>query len=136
VSRFDANALCSKVRSEAIASEPSFAAGLAIMTDNLFDDIPTAIGEEAIAELLVAENLRIERIISMGQASPPGFWYDQPLAEWLLLLAGSAGLRIEGESEVRLLRRGDYLHIPAHRRHRVEWTEAGSPTIWLAIHHG
>jgi cupin 2 domain-containing protein len=106
------------------------------MSDNVFDDIPAAAGEEAIAELLVAGNLRIERTVSTGQASPSGFWYDQPLAEWVLLLAGSAGLRIEGEREARVLRRGDYLHIPAHRRHRVEWTEAGSPTIWLAVHHG
>ncbi|SDR21170.1 cupin 2 domain-containing protein [Rhizobiales bacterium GAS191] len=106
------------------------------MTDNLFDDIPAASAQEVITELVAAKDLRIERIVSTGQASPPGFWYDQPFAEWVVVLSGSAGLKIEGEGEVRVLRKGDYLHIPAHRRHRVEWTETGAPTIWLAVHHG
>jgi cupin 2 domain-containing protein len=70
--------------------------------------------------LLEASNSRIERIVSMGQESPPGFWYDQPWAEWVVVLAGSAGLRVEGEAEVKVLSEGDYILIPARVKHRVE----------------
>ena len=48
--------------------------------------------------------LRIERIVSLGQASPPGFWYDQAEGEWVLVLAGAARLRFADEPEARLLR--------------------------------
>lgn len=78
-------------------------------------------------------SLRIERIVSTGQASPPGFWYDQEEHEWVLLLAGRAGLRFEDEDEERELVPGDPVLIPAHARHRVEWTADDEPTIWLAI---
>ena len=102
---------------------------------NLFDNVPTDVVEEHITQLLAAPNLEIERIVSVGQASPAGFWYDQPRSEWVVVLSGSAGLLIEGESQIRALRRGDHVHIPAHRRHRVEWTDKSQPTIWLAVHY-
>ena len=72
--------------------------------------------------------------MSTGQASSPGFWYDQDDPEWVLLISGSAALSIEGESEARILHPGDWLEIPSHVRHRVEWTDAEKPTIWLAVH--
>jgi cupin 2 domain-containing protein len=105
------------------------------MDHNLFDDVPTDTAEERVSDLLVTSNLKIERIVSTGQASPTGFWYDQPWAEWVVVLTGSAGLKIEGESEIRVLHKGDHIQIPAHRRHRVEWTDSGQPTIWLAVHY-
>jgi cupin 2 domain-containing protein len=101
---------------------------------NLFALLPEGRSAEQTIDLLAGENLRIERIVSTGQASPPGFWYDQDRAEWVLVLAGSAGLLLEGEAEPRVLGPGDYLLIPAHRRHRVEWTDAERPTVWLAVH--
>lgn len=102
---------------------------------NLFADLPGDATQEQFSELLHAASVRIERIVSHGQASPPGFWYDQDWAEWVLVLSGSAMLLLEGEAAPRKLTRGDYLHIPAHRRHRVEATDAREPTIWLAVHH-
>ena len=60
---------------------------------------------------------------------------DQDEAEWVVVLAGSDGLLFEGEAEPRILKPGDYVHIPAHARHRVAWTDAGRPTVWLAVHH-
>jgi cupin 2 domain-containing protein len=78
--------------------------------------------------------VRIERIVSTGHASPPGFWDDQEQGEFVVVLAGRAGLLIEGEAAPRVLRAGDYVHLPAHCRHRVEWTAADTPTVWLAIH--
>lgn len=84
--------------------------------------------------LLKRAGLRIERIVSTGQASPEGFWYNQPQDEWVVLLSGSAGLRFECETEERKLKPGDWLQIPAHVRHRVEWTDAATPSVWLAVH--
>lgn len=105
-----------------------------IAAGNLFDAIPAKQPDEHITPLMTSPHLRIERIVSHGHASPPGFWYDQPDSEWVIVLAGSAAIRFEGQAELRTLGRGDYLHIPAHARHRVEWTDAQQPTIWLAVH--
>jgi len=106
-----------------------------IPTGNVFADIPAALPAELFTPLLDAPNVRIERIVSLGHASPPGFWYDQPQAEWVIVLLGAAAILFEGEASPRTLRRGDYLHIPAHAKHRVAWTEADAPTVWLAVHH-
>ncbi len=86
--------------------------------------------------MLSRPGLRIERIVSFGQASPPGFWYDQTHAEWVVVLTGAAHLRFDDEGAPRSLGPGDYVEIAPHRRHRVEWTDPTQPTIWLAIHYG
>lgn len=104
-------------------------------TGNVFADVPDRLDGEQIVELLSTAAIRIERIVSTGHASPPEFWYDQDRPEWVMLLAGSAGLLFDGETEPRRLAPGDYIHIGAHRRHRVAWTDPAQPTIWLAIHH-
>jgi cupin 2 domain-containing protein len=102
---------------------------------NLFADLPDKADTELSTDLLDRPGVRIERIVSTGQASPPDFWYDQDWDEWVLLLAGSAGLAIEGEAERRLAP-GDPVFLPAHTRHRVAWTDADGPTVWLAVHLG
>jgi cupin 2 domain-containing protein len=107
---------------------------MSILAGNLFTDVPAELAAEETTPLLAAPNVRIERIVSRGHASPPDFWYDQTEAEWVLVLAGSAAVLFEGEGEPRLLKHGDYLHIPAHARHRVVWTDLNEPTIWLAVH--
>ena len=101
---------------------------------NLFADIPDDLPEELILTLLSTPGVRIERIISLGHSSPEGFWYDQEATEWVLLLKGAARLRFEGEEPIEL-GPGAFVNIPAHRRHRVEWTDPSEPTIWLAIHY-
>jgi cupin 2 domain-containing protein len=101
---------------------------------NLFADIPADLPEELIQPLLSTSIVRIERIISLGHASPEGFWYDQDMHEWVLLVKGAARLMFEGEEPIDL-RPGSFLSIPAHKRHRVEWTDPDQPTIWLAIHY-
>ncbi|MBM3111293.1 cupin domain-containing protein [Pseudomonas sp. P66] len=106
------------------------------MLDNLLNPLPPVTEQEHFDELLARPGLRIERIVSNGQASPAGFWYDQPQSEWVLLLAGSAGLRLEHESSARALKPGDFVEIPAHSRHRVEWTDSTRATVWLAVHFG
>jgi cupin 2 domain-containing protein len=100
---------------------------------NLFDGIGDILPEEKIDKLLETPVVRVERIVSRGQASPPGFWYDQEEEEWVLLLRGSAGLRFYGWDDAVILNPGDSLLIPAHARHRVEWTDPVQDTIWLAV---
>jgi cupin 2 domain-containing protein len=103
---------------------------------NLLSPLPDARAAE-IAEILLARpGLRIARIVSVGQQSPPGFWYDQDEGEWVVLLAGAARLRFADEAEERLLRPGDVVDIAPHRRHRVEWTDPATPTVWLAVFYG
>jgi cupin 2 domain-containing protein len=108
---------------------------LTMITGNLFANVDRQLPNEQIVELLSAPNVRIERIVSTGHATAPDQWYDQDRAEWVLLLAGSAGLIFEGESEPMRLEPGSYVHIAAHVRHRVAWTDPSVPTIWLAIHY-
>ena len=100
---------------------------------NLLSPLPDAAAAERTEVLLSRPGLRIERIVSLGQASPSGFWYDQVEGEWLVLLAGAAKLRFADEPKPRLLRPGDWLDIAAHRRHRVDWTDPATPTVWLVI---
>ena len=92
-------------------------------------------GGEVFTELARGRGVRIERIVSSGQASPPGFWYEQAWDEWVLVLAGRALLAFD-DGERCELGAGDCVAIAAHRRHRVEWTDPAAPTVWLAVHHG
>lgn len=100
---------------------------------NLLRELPDACGGEATQTLVATPGLRIERIVSQGQQSPPGFWYDQGETEWVVLLAGAARLRFADEAEDRTLAPGDHVHIAPHRRHRVTWTDPDTPTVWLAV---
>lgn len=84
--------------------------------------------------ILNAAGIRIDRIVSRGHVSPDGFWYDQGTHEWVMLVQGAARLRFEGEEPVEMIA-GSFLNIPAHKRHRVEWTDVMQQTIWLAVHY-
>ncbi|MCB1932456.1 MAG: cupin [Candidatus Accumulibacter sp.] len=96
---------------------------------------PSSSPDEQFLELLARPGLRIERIVSTGQASPPGFWYEQARGEWILLLQGEALLHFEDQALAQHLKAGDHLDIAPRRRHRVEWTMPGQATIWLAVHY-
>jgi cupin 2 domain-containing protein len=102
---------------------------------NLYEGLPKhAVDREISTPVLERPSLRIERIVSTGQATPEGEWYDQDTDEWVLLVAGAARLRIEGDDEDRDLVPGDWVLLPAHCRHRVTWTQSVPPTVWLAVH--
>ena len=108
---------------------------MTIRAGNLFADVSAASREEeAFSEIFARPGLKIERIISQGQSSPQGFWYDQAWNEWVIVLKGSATLRFEDEPVTRALSAGDYVLIPARKRHRVDWTDPQQPTVWLAVH--
>jgi cupin 2 domain-containing protein len=99
---------------------------------NLLAQIPSDLPAELIQPILTSPPIRIERIVSRGHASPEGFWFDQEESEFVLLISGAARLRIEREEPLEM-KAGDYINIPARRRHRVEWTTPDEPTIWLAV---
>jgi cupin 2 domain-containing protein len=103
------------------------------LIQNLFANDPSDLPQELSQELVAGNHVRIERIVSMGHASPAGFWYDQPQDEWVAVLAGEAKLRFEDQEDLTEMRTGDWINIPAHRKHRVEWTTPDSPTVWLAV---
>lgn len=102
-------------------------------TGHLLQQIPDVLPAEIAECLLQSGGVRIERIVSKGQHSEPGFWYDQTEHEWVLLVKGAAVLRFEqGDQTVRLTP-GMYVNIAAHERHRVESTAADQETVWLAV---
>jgi cupin 2 domain-containing protein len=102
---------------------------------NIFANLPQSLSAEVFEEIIRGERFRLERIISFGQATPAGQWYDQEQHEWVVLLSGAAGLRFEGEEGLRVLHPGNFVKIPAHTRHRVEWTDEKQSTVWLALHY-
>lgn len=106
-----------------------------IKSGNLRVGLPSgALPSESFDTLLEQKNLRIERIVSTGQITPEGEWSDSEEAEFVLLVAGEAKIRIEGEGEERSLGQGDYIVLPPHCRHRVTYTRASPPTVWLAVY--
>ena len=108
---------------------------MAMEQGNLFAKIPAAAPEELCENLLEAPGLRLERIVSKGHASPPGFWYDQDWDEWVVVLRGEARLQFADNGATVTMRPGDFVNIPAHRKHRVAWTDPAAETVWLAAHH-
>lgn len=105
---------------------------MATIIHKLLSDLPEKLPEEELRTLLSMDGVRVERIVSTGHASPPGFWYEQVEHEWVTLIAGSARLTIEGEEPLSL-RPGDSVFLPAQVRHRVDWTSPSEPTVWLAV---
>ncbi len=98
---------------------------------NIFDDLPQHLPKEVVQTLIRAADVRIERIISHGHASAPDFWYDQPQSEWVIVLKGAA--RLQFEDGMVEMKPGDFVNIPAFRKHRVDWTTPDEPTVWLGV---
>ena len=104
-------------------------------SQNIFSDIPSHLPKECLNVLLQTKALRLERIVSEGHTSAKGFWYDQDFSEWVILLEGEAELEFEKPEKLLVLKKGDYVNIPAHRRHRVNKTSKKPQAVWLAVHY-
>jgi cupin 2 domain-containing protein len=98
---------------------------------NIFDDLPQHLPKELVQILVRATDVRIERIISHGHASPADFWYNQAQQEWVIVLKGAA--RLQFEDVTVEMKPGDFINIPAFKKHRVDWTTPGEPTVWLGV---
>jgi cupin 2 domain-containing protein len=101
---------------------------------NIFDDLPQYLPKEVVQTLVQDTDVRIERIISHSHASAADFWYDQPQHEWVIVLKGAA--RLQFEDGMIEMRPGDYINIPAFKKHRVDWTTPDEPTVWLGVRYG
>ena len=104
---------------------------MALIVENLFANLPAGVNGESFVTLFDNTAAKVERVISQSHQSPAGFWYDQADDEWVIVLRGSATLEFAGGDLVEL-KRGDYLTIPRHVKHRVARTS--DETIWLAVH--
>ncbi len=102
--------------------------------NNIFAAIPQRLSEEQFDVLLERGRVRIERIVSRGHSSPETGWYDQEQNEWVVVLRGAAVVAFE-DGRSMTLKQGDFLEIPAHSRHRVDWTDPELATVWLAVHY-
>jgi cupin 2 domain-containing protein len=98
---------------------------------NIFQLGPDGAVGEQVTRLLDSPAFKLEQIVSNGEASAKDFWYDQPEAEWVLLVHGKATLRFAGE-ELLELGAGDSLLIPACSKHRVD--SCSPDALWLALH--
>ena len=98
---------------------------------NLYTDCSVKAGSETFLDLLKNPKVRIERVVSKDYITPEGKWYDQDQDEWVIVLEGQA--KLEFETETIHMKKGDYVYLPAHSRHRVSWSDPNVETIWLAI---
>ena len=109
------------------------------MKKNLFDLYPFTDVRREQFEILIETggldmpgNFRLERILSFGQTTPEGEWYDQGWTEWVAVLKGMAILAYENGESITL-RAGDHLLIRPNQRHRVSFTS--DDCFWLAFHY-
>ena len=102
------------------------------MPPNLFDLPDPLPDDEEFTEVLHSKDMKIERIVSTGQTTPAGEWYDQDQDEWVVLIQGKAVLEYETGEKLRLSA-GDHVLLPAHCRHRVACTSHNPPCIWIAV---
>jgi len=117
------------------APKPRLKPRFKVKIENLLAKLPAAKRAEAFTELLARPGIRVERIVSRGQATPEDAPMVQDADEWVLLLEGAAGMRIEDSTEVKL-GPGDHLLIAAGQKHWVTWTARDRATVWLAVHLG
>jgi len=101
--------------------------------NNILKNIPKNLTEELVDILAEGKSFRLERIVSKGHTSPKGFWYDQDENEFVLLIKGEAKILFEENAKPVTISEGDYINIPTHTKHRVEWTDPKIETIWLAL---
>ncbi|MDQ6999088.1 MAG: cupin domain-containing protein [Mariprofundus sp.] len=100
---------------------------------NLFTNTSVEMNQEVVERILHGKTFRLERIVSNGQCSEQALWYDQKEDELVFLLSGEARLQFECDDTLLTLKPGDYVHIPAHQRHRLDWTSPDEASVWLAL---
>lgn len=94
---------------------------------NIFEKLPPL--ENEIFEILHKQkDIEITHIVSSSKI--PNKEYDQEEDEFVLLLEGEARLSIEGKE--KLLKKGDYIFLPAHTKHKI--LHVKNNTHWLAIY--
>ena len=101
---------------------------------NIFNNIPKQLDQELFQDIISKDGITIQRIVSQGEATQDDKWYIQEDDEWVIVLQGKATLSFEDDSDIKL-NSGDYINIPAHKKHKVSSTDSKKQTIWLAVHY-
>ena len=101
---------------------------------NIFNNIPTQLSQELFQDIISKDGIKIQRIVSQGAITQDDKWFNQENDEWVIVLQGKATLSFEDDSDIKLSI-GDYILIPAHKKHKVSWTSSDEQTVWLAIHY-
>ena len=99
---------------------------------DIFSNIPKDLTDEFFEDIVLANNVKIEKIVSQGHISPKSGWYNQDKNEWVILLKGEAILLFEDNKEIHL-KSGEYINIPSYTKHKVLWTNPTEESIWLAV---
>lgn len=105
-----------------------------MQTTNIFNNIPAQLNQEHFQDIISKDGIKIQRIVSQGTSTQDDKWYNQENDEWVIILQGRAILSFEDDSDIKLSS-GDYIHIPAHKKHKVSWTSSHEQTVWLAVHY-
>ena len=103
------------------------------MNGNIYKDVLVNPRHEFIESLYTNTDIKIERIVSQGHVTPRDTWYDQDDDEWVILLTGRACILFENGTR-QYFKSGDFVFIPAHKKHRVVWTDPTEQSVWLAFH--
>ena len=101
---------------------------------NIFNNIPSQLSQELFQDIICKDGIKIQRIVSQGKATQDDKWYKQENDEWVIVLQGEATLSFEDDLNIKL-NSGDYINIPAHKKHKVSWTSSDEQTIWLVVHY-
>lgn len=107
-----------------------------IETNNIYTHLPPAQKTEVSEKIISNSGVKIERITSLGQATLPGKWLESKRNEWVILLKGKAKLRLRSHENIIHMEPGDHIYIPAGIKHRVEWTDPGQKSVWVAVMFG
>jgi len=105
-----------------------------LQVTNIFNNIPAQLNQELFQDIISKDGIKIQRIVSQGTSTQDDKWYNQENDEWVIILQGRAILSFEDDSDIKLSS-GDYIHIPAHKKHKVSWTSSHEQTVWLAVHY-
>jgi cupin 2 domain-containing protein len=90
-------------------------------------------GSESFETLLKSNSLLLEKILTHGELKSPGKWYDQEKDEWVMMVQGKATIEYDDGNRIEM-KKGDYVIIPAHLKHRVIETSESPDCVWLALH--
>jgi|SRR3990172_9807156 len=100
-----------------------------IKIENIFADAPKNIDGEFVKRVSLSKDITVEGIIS-SESNVRSEIYDQNEWEFVVLLEGYAKLEFEDGNQVEM-RKGDYIHIPPHSKHRILKTD--KDTKWLCM---
>ena len=78
----------------------------------------------------------IDYLRSRKGQTQPFFLYLAYNAPHVPVHLGSLGVCVRAAQKRVEMKPGDFLNIPAFKKHRVDWTTPDEPTVWLGVRYG